>query len=478
MNSTNLNCSFSGGSRSIRQYLPVLLLPLMAMVMSDLAWAAKSVSQYGITWSWNEDRQIGQYANGDWWVVGPVTITSITPASVTDADGWTRNGTMVNPGVGYGQGYDSSIVHLGAFYTGNVSPNVTGRPLVVATGSVVSTVSKSVSGASSIRPQLLVGAVLTVVSDAPPANSFRPPVTGTDKTSYWRESQMSYGILRSLAPVSSTPSLGTVENWFTRPWFVQMDNSPSRFISPQNNMPEYGRDQAHRVAEGMLSLHLNYTNAQKRNLFVRLVQYGIDIYGYVKAGGIFMDNGGLNVGRKAPMVLAAVALNDSDMLQYADAANEFVFHDDRQHWFVTQTDVGRELHTADGRPREEYRQEHVGLPEWGEKHHSNRTRDGSNWNAYYRHINGGPLAGQILAIRLTQGAEAAWNWPPVFAYIDRFWSIEGTNGYNGQSQGFPNRIGPFAFNMWTTYRQLAPGAPPTPPDSTPPAAPLGLRTDP
>lgn len=442
--------------------------------LAPAAPAATSVFQYGFTWKWSEDRQVGQYCNGDWWVVGPVTITSITPASTRDANGWTRNGTMVNPAKGYGQGYDSSITHYGAFYTGNVAPSATGSPLLVSTGSVVSTVSKSIAGSAATRPQLLVGAVLTVVSQAPPAGAFRPPVMGTDKSSRWTESQLDYSILKSLSPVSSTPPLATVEGYLQRPWFCQMDNSPSRYISPQDNMPEYGRDQAHQLGDAMLSLHLNYSNAQKRNLYIRLVQYGIDIHGSVKAGTMFMDNGGLNVGRKAPLVLAACALKDPELLKWADGGQNFVFHEDRQTFIVQQSDVGRQMYTADGRVRETYRQEHVGMPEWGEKHSSNPSRDGSNWDILYRHSNGGPVMGNFLAILLTTGGRAVWNWEPFFLYQDRFWNIE----KNGQYSGLPNAMNSFVIQMMSQYRDLGagPGGKQPPPTSKP-ATPTGFGED-
>jgi len=35
------------------------------------------VSEYGITWSFAA--KTGQFINGDWWVIGPVTIVKITP---------------------------------------------------------------------------------------------------------------------------------------------------------------------------------------------------------------------------------------------------------------------------------------------------------------------------------------------------------------------------------------------------------------
>jgi hypothetical protein len=42
-------------------------------------YPATSVTQWGITWHFNHDYTVGHYANGDFWVLGPVTIDSITP---------------------------------------------------------------------------------------------------------------------------------------------------------------------------------------------------------------------------------------------------------------------------------------------------------------------------------------------------------------------------------------------------------------
>ncbi|MCK5879158.1 MAG: hypothetical protein KAH24_05240 [Holophagae bacterium] len=53
------------------------------MVGMVLGWifhsqAGSSVTQYGITWTFKGAPKTGQYANGDTWVVGPVTVVSIT----------------------------------------------------------------------------------------------------------------------------------------------------------------------------------------------------------------------------------------------------------------------------------------------------------------------------------------------------------------------------------------------------------------
>ena len=63
---------------------------------------AATISQFGITWTFDKEYPCGQFANGDWWVVGPVVVTEISPGL---ADG--RNGSMANPIPAHEQGYDS-----------------------------------------------------------------------------------------------------------------------------------------------------------------------------------------------------------------------------------------------------------------------------------------------------------------------------------------------------------------------------------
>src|SRR5437763_284412 len=36
-----------------------------------------SVSQYGITWTFDKPARVGQFVNGDWYVVGPVIVSDI-----------------------------------------------------------------------------------------------------------------------------------------------------------------------------------------------------------------------------------------------------------------------------------------------------------------------------------------------------------------------------------------------------------------
>jgi len=63
----------------------------------------KTVSQHGITWTFEQPARIGQFLNGDYYVVGPVTVVAIDPAPTEE-----RNGSMLNlKPTGARTGFDS-----------------------------------------------------------------------------------------------------------------------------------------------------------------------------------------------------------------------------------------------------------------------------------------------------------------------------------------------------------------------------------
>ena len=45
---------------------------------------AQSITRHGITWEFAEAVEFGRYANGDYWVLGPVDVVSINPPTATD----------------------------------------------------------------------------------------------------------------------------------------------------------------------------------------------------------------------------------------------------------------------------------------------------------------------------------------------------------------------------------------------------------
>ncbi len=388
------------------------------------------ITRYAITWTIVGDPVNGTYANGDPWVVGPVTITNISPKSIV-VSGRTFHGSVINPNSapfpnhGFDSTLGSGVGFSGGLNVGRPSGSdiSESNPLVVAVSS--SLISSNSHPTPGNRPQIKDISILTVVAEAPAEGSFRPPYCGANKTHYWNKSDLDYSILSNLPPVAGAAAPNTTAAAFARPWFELGTQSIGRYFHPENHQPEYGRDMGVKLGDALLTLNLNYSDAQKELLYIRLVQWGIDLYGCAVSGGAWQANGGHNAGRKGCLVLAALALNDNNIRVYADKAQKFIFAEDQQTFYVAQQDVGRDLYTGDGRPRVKYIQEDVGLAEWGEKHMSQPNRDGRNWDTYYRDVVFIGQAGQTLAMHLITGAKAAWNWPPYFDYFDRAWPILG-----------------------------------------------------
>ena len=495
---------------------------------------ATSVTQFGITWTFDADHTIGQYTNGDYYVVAPsglsitaispapsrsvvssssVTISQANPAIVTWPEssvstnqpvqfsttgelpsplvagrtywvlstgrtattariGETRggaaiattsagsgthtceyvrdtNGSMVNPGaapfaaVGFDSTMNYSYRHeLNAGRPNDAALSVVNPMVVPAGSSVISSISVA---AAFNRPQISAAAVLTVVASAPPANSFRPPYCGTDKEHRWNKSQINYSALPSLVPTASAPDIASQAGSFERPWIEIDTQYTGRETHPSGNQPLYGRDMGLVIGPALLSLCCNYSNATKETLLVRMLQYGIDIYGAAVSGGNWQANGGHDLGRKAPLVMAALVLGDSAMLTYGDKSQHFIFQEDQQCWYVEQADVGRAVNDQSGigRPRLTYTQDMVGLPEWGITHWLNKYDDGSNWGVIYRDVCYPPFLYAALAMHLIPGARSAWNWQVWFDYCDRVKSVQGNTN-----------LGSFLNEMWAAYRSL------------------------
>jgi hypothetical protein len=416
---------------------------------------ATSVTQFGITWTFDTSYTVGTYANGDYYVVentpaGGVTVNSISPAYALDGGTWHKNGSMINPTAGYtaNQGFDSSTLAWEEVL--NVGDSM---PLVLAAGD--SLLSSSSQATQANRPQIYEFCVLTVVAAAPAANSFRPPYVGTDKTLSYTVSDLDYSVLQSLAqPNSGTnvPALATVEGYFARSWYEVTTSHEAQDLHPDLNMPNYGREMAYELSDGLLSLHLNYSNAQKETLMIRLVQYGIDIYGACTTGAVWQNDGGHNHGRKAILFLAGLALGDSAILAYGNAANYFIFGEDQQTFQVAQTDVDDcpKLET-----RECYVAGDIGTYEWGAKHSTQTSKDDSRWAAAYRKIVGSSQLGLTLGASLL-GAESSWNWSPLFLYLNyRYWPNEEAN-----RSASTNEIHLFVADMMDDYQFFAGATPP------------------
>ena len=415
-----------------------------------------AVAQFGITWSFDREVEAGQFANGDWWVVGPVRVTAITrPANQAD-----RDGSMINPMPSMtDHGYDRRV----PVYREDLNAALRLPNLVLPAGvSLVSTISGPLK-----RPVLDVAAVLTVLAKPAPPGSFRPPYAGTNKPMY-NVSQLQADTLPALAPVADTPPLAQVECMFEKPWIDHRLEWQGDHLHPKRNMNNYGGGMARDTSIGILRLMLNdHTAEEKCTLLIRYVQLGIDNFGLVANGATWGHIGGtLGVGRKMPILAAGVLLGDEAMRRVAHTyETKAVFLEDGQTFYLTQ-EARDATHNAVNRPGSPeywhpgwFDDVPLGTPVWGERHIGWLRSPKSSvmpGKIAYQGITYHSTMGTALAVRL-MGLETLWNHDAFLDWVDDRWKArqKGTWG------------SPFAENMFATYRYLK--AP------TPMAGPPSLR---
>lgn len=429
---------------------------------------ATRIAQFGITWTFDGTHPTGQFANGDHWVVGPVTLVDVSPASTVSGTR-TINGSMLNPSprTGNAQGYDSAMQANTFDPALNVArPNqqalsAANRLIVPVNTSLVSTVSLPAAGN---RPQLKTAAILTVLAAPPPAGSFRPPYCGTDKTPRFNVDQLDLSLLHALAPVASAPPLANVERYFERPWIDHIPGWSAGFQHPEDNMPDYGREIATQVGIGALMLHTNLSNEAKRTLLIRYVQLGIDLFGVLQDGGTsnWGPDGGHASGRKWPIIFAGLMLDDGSMKAIGQKSGAYLysgaygpgnpppdylhFGEDGQTFRISQADVDR-AHRAnwEGVVGKAYLQADIGTPEWGIRHATDPAIDNNDWNASYRQCcTAHAWGGFVLAARI-MGAKSLWNHDALFDYQDRYMATEAPDQWMRSSDHWTEE-------MWDAYR--------------------------
>jgi hypothetical protein len=217
------------------------------------------VSQYGITWRFDKPHAVGQFVNGDWWVVGPVSVVSVTPGpaqgplpgevtmkdaiadDVKDIKGFMhfvagyvppelnksggdmrmRNGSMVITRFGTRQGFDSRST------TYDPACSIAFPYKLDANRTLISTISNSYPIVENCRHEIIwhsekkqrsllrTAAVLTCLASEPPADAFRPPYAGTDKRLY-EVKDLRWDLLLNL-------KLDHLEDYFKKPWLNPAD---------------------------------------------------------------------------------------------------------------------------------------------------------------------------------------------------------------------------------------------------------------
>lgn len=402
----------------------------------------QSVTQYGITWTFEKPVRVGQFVNGDWCVVGPATVKAIDPKPLygseipkRELDGMdrerkqedrVRNGFMLNPPAEMKVAYDSGVRNW-------FDPSLIQRlPVTIKPGdSLVSTISmpKNLVLSAPLRNKIERGvgdgspirtaAVLTCVSQPQPADAFRPAFCDRRQRIY-----LARNLKRNLLPTAAAPeSMPNVRRYirFTqRPW---IGTCFFGFEEPVENMPQYGLEYGRVVGISALVLCTDLKPQQKEPLLVNFVQVGIDLGGIVRAGHPGWTGwGGHGSGRKLPIVFAGLLLGDDELADINKSFPKVSFGEDEQTAYgdcwtgakvVFAGHSGIDAATGAGRSRGSG---------WGPYEHTppSQWKDGNNTSESYRRCctSVGWVA-QALALRLMH-AEKSWSHDAFLDYVDRW----------------------------------------------------------
>jgi len=413
--------------------------------LEDLA-LKKSVSQYGITWTFEKPARVGQFVNGGWYVVGPATVTAIDPKPLygkeipkrqldhmdkeRSVEQRVRNGFMLNPPARMRVAYDSGVRNW-------FDPSLIQKlPVAMKPGdSLVSTISmpknlvlhaqlrnkiqRGVDDSSPIR----TAAVLTCVAEPQVADAFRPAFCDRRARIYLARN-LKRELLPNAAATKGVPrKLDLFIRFTQRPW---VGTGFFGFEEPVENMPQYGMEYGRVSGVCALLLCTDFKPQQKEPLLVNYVQIGIDLGGMVRAGHPGWTGwGGHGSGRKLPIVFAGLLLGDDQLANINKSFPKVSFGEDEQTAYgdcwtgakvVFAGHSGIDAATGVGRHRGNA---------WGPYEHMppSQWKAGQKTSeAYRRTCTSGGWVAQALALRLMH-AEKAWGHDAFLDYVDR-WMYE------------------------------------------------------
>jgi len=251
-----------------------------ATIKDSTPTKSNSLTQFGITWVFSEEVEYGQFISGDYYVVDAgkgITILSASP--MNDAG---ENGSMINPVPGEGQGFTVSG------YNYNSALSVAFPASLEAGDAFLSSISRGDADSQDwsgsrlgSNSKLKTVAVLTVLSEHPPAGTFRPSYSDRGQTLY-NTSQINFGVLPEKAITATSPlhvGFGTLEYFergMERPWILFGRDWQSRSVHPYENMDNYHEQIGFFLSEASVLLASDIPN--KELLINRFIQVGIDYY--------------------------------------------------------------------------------------------------------------------------------------------------------------------------------------------------------
>ncbi|MCB1131938.1 MAG: chitobiase/beta-hexosaminidase C-terminal domain-containing protein [Verrucomicrobiae bacterium] len=463
----------------------ILLIAITAMIagLGKLPAATTSeLSQFGITWKFAKPVEFGKFVSGEYYVVDPgggVVVSSVSPLPSGG-----RNGSMVNPvpskdwvATNQTQGYDNRLPRF------NEAVSISFPATLKAGSSLVSTVSltpadldssgqrytaswQSAYTPSSAHVKLKSAAVLTVLSSAPPAGTFRPPFVGNAKPLY-NVSQIKRKYLRQLPAPGVAPSrpISYFERGLERPWINHGYWTEALYLHPTENMLHYHQYIGEFLSEASLIM---LTSLSTDALEIGFIQRGIDMYYTVILGpadqayfewqvmytGLLLgDQNMMNASKNGTPTPGRVA----EKIYYWDGHKSTIkskIVPEGQTWTGAKVFFRKQVG--------QYEYEHLHPSEWGQavvNPSEPATNGGVKSEKYRQGQDSIPHMGMALTSRIL-GTTSLWRTRALDDYLTRWMTEDWTNKFkpvvDQNWSGVPNytqSMGtPFNNEMWRLYK--------------------------
>lgn len=401
-----------------------------------MASTSSITSNEGITWEFASNVNFGQYCTGDYWVVGPVLISSVSPSSEYRADGTQKNGSMFASQItNEFQGFDGLATFHIPFLSSLNAENYIGEttPIALSPGDRLI----SVSCADSYPPIKLASVLTCVSAIVEEANPLRPGYTDSSKD-YISTSSFSGTIWNSLLLgidltsylTKSFPTSAAVLSSVSSFWFDAYEGVNARIMRPGNSMETEDTDIAAIIGNVALFLNVYDASLNKFEILSHLVQKGIDNYSnLVNLGRRWAYLGPEGASKKFSILFAGYILNDADMLavgtDYATVlGGPNAFPEDNQTFVVASGASGINYGYGD------YAASDIGLPEWGLSHWELPEYDNVEWvdTTLYGQDSRRFFAmknwiGYLFTTKIL-GLQELWNHPVLFDYFNRYYAKE------------------------------------------------------
>ena len=423
----------------------------------------KTLSQYGITWTFDKEVPVGRFINGDWYVVGPVTVVMIDPKPLFGdeiTEGFikkdqvdetkypgkqARHGSVLNPKIQQNAVDFTSYCGLDSrLPSDRFKAELSGHlPFAMKPGDcLLSSISRRndeirVFGGQHANPVRAV-AVLNCVAEPLPTDAFRPSFCDTANNASYRSRNLKRDLLLKLPKMPGTPAnLARYARILERPY---ADLADFGFSCPQENMPHYGQQMIEYIGEATLLLQMDYSPEEKERTLVNLIQVGIDFWGMTRAGRKWQVMGGLNQGRKWPIIFAGMLLDDQQMQSPKKIVPGSRWHEDEQTAMCPYNYDGKVFEQTWTGAKAFF----VGHSLWTDPGDRGKWLKGSgpidlfhpkDWplpekeelgsNGYRMANTSGSWIGQALSARLMH-AENVWDHEAFFAYVDRWMTEDAT----------------------------------------------------